>query len=125
MVWALASCKLDLNEPLSWQTDVLTPIAFSEVGVTELFADTSLLEKEGDQSMKIVYRDTLTQTLASDLFHIPDTTIIRRFDLSPFTLADQVIVQRITLGQLARNLSAQGNIAGDIILLSHGGVIPS
>lgn len=125
MVWALASCKLDLNEPLSWQTDVLTPIAFSEVGVTELFADTSLLEKEGDQSMKIVYRDTLTQTLASDLFHIPDTTIIRRFDLSTFTLADQVIVQRITLGQLARNLSAQGNIAGDIILLSHGGVIPS
>lgn len=122
---SLGACQFDPGDPIRWDAEVLVPIAYSEIGINQLISDTSLLASQSDQSIHLIYRDTLTRTSFREVFEVPDTTIIRQFDLENFELADQVIEQRITLAQLARNLSAQGNIAGDIILLSHGNTLPS
>lgn len=122
--YTLSACNFDPNEPISWKTDLLLPIAHSSLGVEDILSDSATIEVESDQFVNIVYRDTLLRTGLSEVFQIPDTTIIRRFDLATFQLADQVIVQRITLAQLARGLVEQGNLAGLIILANHGNEIP-
>lgn len=121
----LLACNFNPLEPVKWDPEILSPIAYSDLGIKDLISDSSLTKTNSDGSLSVIYKDTLNNTRAFDLVEIPDTTIIRRFDLSTFTLADQVIEQKITLAQLARQLSAQGNPIGSFILVNHGNSLPS
>ena len=120
----LAGCNLDLRDPISWDTDILTPIATSNIGILDILNDSSTVYEGGDQLLYLVYADTLQSIQIGDLLEIPDTTLRFFFDLKSFELAGQEFKQSITLGQLARSLQEQGNILGEIILLNHGATLP-
>ena len=121
---SFSGCKWNPTEPISWDSDVLLPIAFSSVNLTNAVNDSSIISEDPDGLLRVVYRDTVFEAFLADLLEVPDTSLLRNFDLKTFELADQIIERRISLGQVARQLSAQGNIIGDIILLNHNNTIP-
>ena len=125
LLLSLNSCEWDLNEPISWDVDLLTPIATSTIGLADAINDSTLLKEDSSQNLVLLLRDTLINVTLEDILEIPDTSYIQRFDLQSFRLGDQGFSTRITLATIARTLSEQGNLLGDIILLSHGGVVPS
>ena len=119
------SCDWNLNEPISWDVDLLTPIATSTIGLADAITDSTLLQEDSSRNLILLLRDTLIDVRLEDILEIPDTSYIQRFDLQSFRLGDQAFSTQITLASIARTLSEQGNLLGDIILLSHGGVVPS
>ncbi len=118
-------CKWDINDPVSWDVDILAPIAQSTIGLADAVQDSSLLTEDSSQTVVLVLRDTLINLGLEDILTIPDTTYIQRFNLAEFRLGDQSFAQNITLGAIARGLSEQGNIIGGIILFNHGNTLPS
>ncbi|RMG66131.1 MAG: hypothetical protein D6722_15405 [Bacteroidetes bacterium] len=132
-VWALAlwlalvtlwpACRLNPVEDLSWDTDLLVPIAFTELGVMDAVPD-SLLTVEDDQLLALVYRDTLASASLAEFVEFPDTSLDLSIKLDTLSLDSDTISQRLTLADLARQLSANGDATGDLILANHGNTLP-
>ncbi|MFK7925941.1 MAG: hypothetical protein AB8H47_28590 [Bacteroidia bacterium] len=122
-ILAIQSCRLNPAEGLRWDTDLLAPIARSEVSISDLIPD-SLSQVGSDQLISLVLRDTFASTRLIDLIELPDTFINIRVGLDSLVLASDTISQRITLGEIARQLQDQGNTAGDLILSAHGSTLP-
>lgn len=122
-ILAIQSCRLNPAEGLRWDTDLLAPIARSEVSISDLIPD-SLSQVGSDQLISLVLRDTFASTRLIDLIELPDTFINIRVGLDSLILASDTISQRITLGEIARQLQDQGNTAGDLILSAHGSTLP-
>ncbi|MEM6631599.1 MAG: hypothetical protein AAF694_18100 [Bacteroidota bacterium] len=121
----LNACSWNINEPLSWDVDLVAPFATSTISLEDVISDSTLLTEDSSQTLVLLLRDTLVNVRLEEIIEIPDTSYIQRFDLQSFRLGDQAFSEQITLATIARTLSDQGNILGDIILLSHGGVIPT
>ena len=66
----------------SWDTDILTPIFTTSFGIENLVAD-SLLSKNPDSSLVLVYNKTLANFSVDSLFNLPDTTLTNDYRL-PF-----------------------------------------
>lgn len=123
-VFLLEACKFDPTESLSWNSELLTPIAKSSVTIGDAISDSTLISEDSTGFLSVVFRDTLLRAELEEFLRIPDTAVIQNFDLSRFELAPQIIVQRITLADIARNLAADGNPLGSIILANQGGTLP-
>ena len=121
---SLSGCKWDINDPVSWNVDVLAPIARSTVTLADAINDSTLLTEDSSGTLVLVLRDTLVDLTLEDILEIPDTTYIQRFDLESFRLGDQSFGQQVTLGSIARTLIQQGNIVGGVILLNQGNTLP-
>lgn len=121
---SLSGCKWDINDPVSWDIEVLAPIARSSVSLADAVSDSSILAEDSSGTLVLVLRDTLVNLSLEDILEIPDTTYIQRFDLQSFRLGDQTFGQQLTLGAIARALIDQGNIVGGVILLNHGNTLP-
>jgi hypothetical protein len=67
----LSSCQ---RGGTSWDTDITTPIFKTSFGINNLIAD-SLLSKNPDSSLSLVYKSSLYNLAFDSLIHIPDTTI--------------------------------------------------
>jgi len=119
------SCNWDLSDPITWNVDILAPIAQSTVTLEDAVADTTLVQTDSLNRIVLIYRDTLANLVLDDLLVIPDTTFSQRFDLETFELNNQRFSQNVSLAFIARTLSNQGNIIGDIILINHGGILPT
>ncbi|MEL7341654.1 MAG: hypothetical protein AAGM67_14335, partial [Bacteroidota bacterium] len=117
------SCRLNPAEGLRWDTDLLAPIAKSEVGISDLIPD-SLTQVGSDQLVSLILRDTFASTRLIDLVELPDTSVDITVSLDSLVLASDTISQSITLAEIARQLEAQGNAAGALILSNQGGTLP-
>jgi len=124
-VGLLNSCKWDFSDPISWNVNILAPIATSTVTLADAISDSTLITQGADNQVILIYRDTLASISIDSLLEIPDTTYTQRFDLKTFELNNQSFSQNVNLAFIARALSQQGNIIGDIILLNHGGILPT
>ena len=118
------ACRLNPVENLSWDTDLLVPIAFTELGVLDALPDSSLLTVEADQLLALVYRDTLASARLADFVEFPDTSLDLSIKLDTLSLDSDTISQRLTLADLARQLSADGDPTGALILANHGNTLP-
>ncbi len=125
LIGSLHACNWDLSDPISWNVNILAPIASSTVTLADAINDSTLITNDEDNQVIIVYRDTLASISLDSLLEIPDTTYTQRFDLRTFELNNQTFSQNFNLAFIARTLSQQGNIIGDIILLNHGGILPT
>ncbi|MEM7511007.1 MAG: hypothetical protein AAF388_08750 [Bacteroidota bacterium] len=123
-IFLLEACKFDPTESLSWNSELLTPIAKSSVTIGDAISDSTLISEDSTGFLSVVFRDTLLRAELEEFLRIPDTAVIQNFDLSTFELAPQTIIQRITLADIARNLAADGNPLGSIILANQGGTLP-
>lgn len=118
------SCKLSFDEPITWDTDILAPIAYSEVKIEDIIQDSTLFSTDNQGNILIAITDTLVRYELKDFLVIPDTVVRRNFDLETFRLDDQNISNSITLGVIARQLAESGNPAGGLIPQFHGGSLP-
>ena len=74
------SCKKKLET--SWDVDVLIPLIKTTLNISNLIED-SLIQTNTDNSLSIVYENTLFELSLDTLVQIPDTTITDTFFLLP------------------------------------------
>jgi len=119
----LASCQLR-DTSFSWQTDLLTPIAYARITANDAIGD-SLLGTGGDDVLKITYRDTISSAFLGETVTFPDTSIDLSVTLDTLTLSSDTIRQRVTMLELGQQLADQGNPIGDLIINNNPANLPA
>ncbi len=122
--FSLLSCSINPFDAVSWDTEVLTPVAHASAGVRDLVQDSDL-QTDGQGVLYLLLRDTIAELKLRDLAVFPDTVFSFRLTLDSLDLSTEPIVQSITMGSVARQLVADGNPIGLLILANQGGIIPS
>ena len=102
---ALVGCQLNPLEDLSWDTELMAPIAFGEVNLFDALTDTTFFESRSDNLVSIVYRDTVASLKVGDFVEVPDTVTRYVVTLDTLALSSDTIEQRITLREFAQQLS--------------------
>jgi hypothetical protein len=126
LVFSFQACKLDPNEGINWDADLLTPIAYGKVALDDLVGDSTFFETGDNNEAVLVFRDTLASTSLSELVELPDTNLNFVATLDSLELAANLIEQRVSLADIARQLIATGDPIQAIIgqaLLQHGDTI--
>ncbi|MBP6731598.1 MAG: hypothetical protein KA149_06035 [Chitinophagales bacterium] len=123
------SCKKDART--QWDTEMLVPIATTNLSLSNLVKDTTLKTNPNDNSLTLSFNKALYSfSLAEQVVNIPDTSIGQRFTLDSLLLPNQTIPFNLSMGLLAQNmlLSPNGTIQllGQILIQNNGGnmVIP-
>ncbi len=120
----LTSCRFKPREGLNWEQNLVAPLVKSRISIEDILTDSSVVHVNPDNSMQIVYRNTLTELFLSDYLVVPDTSVGSKITLDSLSLATDTLEQDLTLGQMARALKENGDPAGDFILNNHGNTIP-
>lgn len=113
-------CRFQVADELHWEMQLLAPILQSEASLSQILRDTSRIQTDPDQFVRIVFRDTLVDFRLIDYVTVPDTTVQAQVSLDSISLSTDSLVQDITLADIARQLQAQGNFMGDSLLAWHG-----
>ncbi len=69
----ISACLKDRKDP-SWDVDVLAPLVRSTLTINNILAD-SLIQKNPNNSLELVYKYSLSTFTIDSLFKIPDTTV--------------------------------------------------
>ncbi len=88
---AINSCRKGDNA--SWDVNALTPLVKTSMDINNLIAD-SLIQMNGDSSLKIVYENNFFKFNTDSLFQIPDTTLDTSFTSpiqQPFTAGQSIL----------------------------------
>ncbi|MEM6806880.1 MAG: hypothetical protein AAF696_36100, partial [Bacteroidota bacterium] len=121
---SFSACRFDPLADLSWDSEILLPLAYTEIGLDQVLQDSNIVVNE-EQLWSLAFRDTLTEAKLNELVEFPDLEAEFGFKLDELELSSDTITQTITLADLARGLIAQGNIIGQIILAAHGNTLPT
>lgn len=103
----LSSCAERNN--LSWDTDLLTPLAYGEVSIADLVPDSLYEPVNGQGYASIVYQDTFVLYNLTDDLEFSDTVARFPVRLDSLTLATEPIEERITLEDIATQLIQSGD----------------
>lgn len=110
----------------SWQTDVLLPIASTELTISNLVGD-SLVSVNADNSLNLVYKNSIFSfDFSNYLLEIPDTGVSKIFRLDSLKLPQQRFSTVFSLGALCRQMIAAGGgsaFLGNTIISRHGGTL--
>lgn len=120
LLLVLSSCRFKPKDGVNWEQNLVAPLIESRVNLNDALQENSNLQVNADNSMTIVFRDTLADLKLEDYLVIPDTSVGNKISLSTLTLATDTLTQDITLADIARQLEANGNPIGTVILSSHG-----
>lgn len=114
LLWA---CQREFERP-RWDTNVLAPLVKTKLNLANLSTDTSI-KVESDNSLTLVQRKKLFTYTIDSLVTLEAPQFKRTVKLSTLVLANQTLTRRISLGEIARQLKAQGSPLGDQIFLAH------
>lgn len=117
LVMGLSSCRRDEDNG-GWDTDILMPLLNSSLSITDIISDT-LVQVNGDSSLKVVYETHLYDMSVDSLFSFYDTSVTRSYTLDSISLLEQTIDYPVTLGQICYN----AGIVGAIIISQNGNSI--
>ncbi len=92
------SCKRE-EEVKRWDTNILTPLIHSSLSINNLVVD-SLLSKNSDNSLSIVYKNSLYKASIDTLFKIPDTSATSVAKLATLVLSDHTVTYPMSLGTI-------------------------
>ncbi|MEL6255133.1 MAG: hypothetical protein AAFR87_24200 [Bacteroidota bacterium] len=121
---SLGACQLDPLADLNWDTDLIIPLAKTEITLDQVLQDSNIVVND-ENLWSLAFREKLTEATLEELVDFPDLEAEFGFTLDELELSSDTITQIITLAELARGLIDQGNIIGQIILAAHGQTIPS
>lgn len=118
----LSNCKKDNSS--KWDTELLVPIATSSLSIENIVKDSTLIQKNSDNSLLLTYSKEIYEfSLAKQIINIPDTFIGTSFRLDSLRLPNQLIFYKTTLGQMANQLKASpdptSQAFGNFIINSH------
>lgn len=116
LLLVLASCKFKPKDGLTWEQNLVTPLVKSSINIGDVLTDSSNVQVNPDNSMKVVFRDTLADLPLSEYLVIPDTSTASEISLTSLSLATDTLEQDITMADIGRQLVAQGNPLGTILL---------
>lgn len=111
------SCKREFDKP-RWDTKVLAPLVKSKLTIKNIIKDTTQIQTEVDHSISLVKRQQIFTYTIDSLVSLEAPQYKKTVKLSSLVLSDQTITQRVSLGQIALQLKAQGNNLGDQIILA-------
>jgi hypothetical protein len=94
------------------------------VGLDDALTDTTITQINEDNSITVVFRDTVVDLSLADYLVVPDTSFAAKVTLDSISLSTDTLIQDITLGEIARQLIAQGNPIGNTIIQFNGGNMP-
>ena len=103
-----ASCKWKAKDGLNWDQNLVAPIVKSRIGLGDAIKDASFVQTNSDNSITVVFRDTLVSLKLEDYLVVPDTAYGAKITLSTIALATDTLTQDITMGQILRQLCDQG-----------------
>lgn len=95
------------------------PILHGELTIEELVPD-SIREVNADNTVDLVYQNTIFDLKITDLVEVPDTTVSVTVNLDSLSLTDETVTETISLGEIANSLIAAGNILGYGIIFANG-----
>ncbi|MCH8905291.1 MAG: hypothetical protein IIA45_15440 [Bacteroidetes bacterium] len=107
------SCRHKL-EKTSWEVDVLAPLVKTTLSIDNIVAD-STLQINADNSISIVYQQTLYDYNLASFIQPYDTTIERTFKIDSLSLAKKSLTFTYSLGDIANNVGP----AGTLIILNN------
>ena len=99
-----AGCKYKLKDRPNWDTEVIVPLAYSNVTLDNLLTDSTLTQTNSDLSVDLIYRDTLLNFQLSDYLEVPDTNLAFTVNLQTLALSTGEISQRIWMDTLLMQL---------------------
>lgn len=117
---SVTACRFRPDDRPSWDTELTAPLLKSRISLEDALRDSSIVQVNGDNSITVVFRDTLVDLQLSDYLVVPDTHFAAKINLQTISLATDTITQDITLGQIARQLRDGGNALGQTLLDNHG-----
>jgi hypothetical protein len=110
---AIFSCKKILERP-SWNTNVTAPLIKTSLGIGDIIKDTAFI-KNPDNSISIVENKRLYSFGIDSLVKLEVDPYIKTLKLNSLKLDSQVVTRRITLGEIARQLTASSNSSNRLI----------
>jgi hypothetical protein len=117
LLFLVVSCqKKDLQ---NWNTQLLSPVVNSTLTLNNLIAD-SLIQKNADSSISLVYRYVFQNISLDTILVIPDTTMVKSFTLQTIKLGTRKLTRDVTLGEVAR----QAGAIGQLILMNQNKLLP-
>lgn len=125
IAFTFSTCKKEKGSP-SWDIDVLGPIFHSKLTINNLINDT-LKHTNSDNSVSLVYQNSMYKLSIDSLFKIPDTTIAYTAKLSSLNLGNINLSHRVSFGDIA-NMDLQDNGPGglyDLIMTAHNTGTPT
>lgn len=125
VVSVISSCKKDAKT--NWDTELLVPIATTNLTLRNLVKDTSILKTNPDNSMKLVFNSQLYNfNLAEQIVKIPDTSIGQKFNLTELRLPNQYVDFKASLGMIAQNalLTPNTQALGQFLITFNGSSLP-
>lgn len=93
------SCKKEDIKP-SWDTDLLVPIAYTQLSISDLLAD-SLEKINADSSISLVYQTNLSSFTLDTIVKIPDTSFEYVVSLDKISLNPYNYSYRVSMGSIA------------------------
>lgn len=111
------SCKREFDKP-RWNTQVLAPLVKSKLSIRDIIKDTTQIQTEIDNSISLVNRQQIFSYTIDSLVSLEAPQYKNTVKLGRLILSDQTITRRISLGEIALQLKAQGNPLGDQIILA-------
>ncbi len=122
----IASCKKEAKT--NWDTEMLVPIATTNLSLQNIVKDTANLKTNSDNSLTLAFKSNLFQfSLADRLIRIPDTALGQKFTLDSLLLPNQSPNFSISLGFMANSMIQQGGataVLGHFIIDNNGTMQP-
>ena len=108
LILFVGSCKK--NQSSGWNTQLLVPIATTNLSLQNLVKDANL-KTNADSSLTLAFQSNLYQfNLADQIVQIPDTAIGQKFNLDSLSLPNLHLNFTESLGQIALGLGPLGNL---------------
>ena len=117
LVLMAGSCKKNQNS--GWNTQLLIPIATTNLSLQNLVKDSSLITNK-DSSLTLAYQSSLYQfNLADQIVKIPDTSIGQKFNVDSLSLPNLRLNFATSLGDIA-HIMGSGSLIGQLIISDNG-----
>jgi hypothetical protein len=106
----VSSCRRDI-ESATWNSRAVAPLIKSSMSINDLVGGDAV-QKNNDNSIKVVYKEKLYSVTSDSLLEFPDSTYTYGTSLQSLVLANDSVVYPVTLGKIARD---QGPLGGFIL----------
>src|SRR6478735_11138347 len=116
----LSSCKK--NDGARWNTRILAPLARTELSLSNIVGDSHVVVQP-DNSLHLVENRDIAEITIDTLVTITTEPFLKTAKLSSLTLMPAPITRSISLGEIAKQLIAQGGtnaVIGNTIISRNG-----
>jgi len=120
LLLVVGSCRFKPKDGLNWEQNLVAPLVKSRLSLKDALNDTTNIREASDNSLSVVYRDTLADLPLDEYLVIPDTSVGNKITLDSLSLATDTLEQDITMFDIGTQLDEQGNVLGTIILSNDG-----